>query len=236
MAGFLHPNLALIFGLETWRGVPVLVVEYLAGGSLAKRLGDGHAVAPALKLGIALAAALSAMHDQELLHRDVKPSNIGFAADGTPKLLDFGLSRLVEEGRMEPQSPAAGGPAESGSGARITHTGHLVGTPIYMSPEALRGAPPSPAQDLWALHLVIWEALVARHPCAGLSLEAAIRRLSSGELPDLRSVRPDFPPAVASLLARGLDPVPRHRLQTAEAVHDSFAEALGELGERVRNR
>jgi serine/threonine protein kinase len=230
MAGFLHPNLALIFGLETWRGIPVLVVEHLAGGTLTARLGRHLGVQAVLKLGVALAAALEAMHGQEFLHRDVKPSNIGFAADQTPKLLDFGLSRLVEEARIEPREAAGEGLGETNAGLRITLTGQVAGTPLYLSPEALRGAPPAPAQDLWSLHLVLWEALAGRHPCAGLSLEASLERLAHDKVPELREVRPDCPEPVARLLADGLDPVQHRRPQTAAEVRESFAAVLRQVG------
>lgn len=224
MAEFLHPNLALIFSAETWRGVPVLVVEYLAGRTLADRLRSG-ALSPeeVVRLGLDLAGALEAMHRKDLLHRDVKPSNIGFTEEGTPKLLDFGLAHLIEEARLEL------GPArlEREGSLRMTRTGQVVGTPLYLSPEALAGAPPSRAQDLWALHLVLWEALTGEHPCSGLSQEAALRRLAQAEIPDILTVRPDCPPALAALLARGLGSALRQRLSTAAAVRASFTSMSG---------
>jgi serine/threonine protein kinase len=170
------------------------------------------------------------MHGQELLHRDVKPSNIGFAADETPKLLDFGLSRLVEEARIEPRGAVGEGLSEISTGLQITLTGQIAGTPLYLSPEALRGAPPAPAQDLWSLHLVLWEALAGRHPCTGLPLDASLSQLARGEVPELRELRPDCPEPVARLLADGLDPVPHRRPQTATEVRESFAEALRQVG------
>jgi len=132
MAGLNHESLATIYGLEVWRRTPVLVVEYLAGGTLAGRLARGPLPrAEVVALGIRLADALTYMHDRGLLHRDVKPGNIGLTSDGLAKLLDFGLS------------DAAGAPA---------------GTPAYLPPEALDGAPPDAADDLWGLCAVLLEA------------------------------------------------------------------------------
>lgn len=132
MAALNHASLATIYGLEVWRRTPVLVVEYLAGGTLADRLAhDSLPHAEIITLGIRLADALSYMHERGLLHRDVKPSNIGLTADGVTKLLDFGLS---------------------------ADTGTLAGTPAYLPPEALGGAPPDAAVDLWGLATVLLRA------------------------------------------------------------------------------
>ena len=224
MAGFLHPNLALIFGAETWRGVPVLVVEYLAGGTLASRLGQPMSPQEVLRLGVDLAGALQAMHGKRLLHRDVKPSNIGFTGE-IPKLLDFGLARLREEVHLDTPAPDVNLSAITDRKLRMTLTGQIVGTPLYMSPEALAGAGPSPAHDLWSLHLVLWEALAGRHPFAGISFDAAMRRMAKGEIPDIRSVRPDCLAEVAELLTCGLHPDAHRRLPAAADAREAFLRA-----------
>jgi serine/threonine protein kinase len=132
MAALNQGSLATIYGLEVWRRTPVLVVEYLSGGTLADRLAhDSLPQAEVLTLGIRLAEALTYMHERGLQHRDVKPSNIGLTADGMTKLLDFGLS------------------ADAGT---------LAGTPAYLPPEALDGAPPDTAVDLWGLSAVLLRA------------------------------------------------------------------------------
>src|SRR3989442_1295016 len=96
MAALSHTNLALIFGAETWRGTPLLIVEYLEAGTLADRLRRGPLpVAEVTNLGMALADGLTRVHNAGLLHRDIKPSNIGFTADGVPKLFDFGVAKIV---------------------------------------------------------------------------------------------------------------------------------------------
>ena len=132
MAGLNHPALATIYGLEVWRRTPVLVVEYLAGGTLGGRLARGPLPrAEILTLGIRVADALAYMHARGVLHRDLKPGNIGLTADGLTKLLDFGLS------------------ADWGTPA---------GTPAYLPPEALAGAAPDAGVDLWGLCTVLREA------------------------------------------------------------------------------
>lgn len=231
MASFIHPHLALIFGAESWRGVPVLVVEYLAGGTLAARLGEPWPVQAALELGSQLAAGLEAMHAKGLLHRDVKPTNIGFSAEGVPKLLDFGLARLVEEARGVGETsvleggppPADVAPAEA---SRITSSCHVVGTPLYLSPECLRGQPPGPAQDLWALHLVLWEALAGRHPFRQ-SGHGDWRKALLRPAPALSDVRADCAGPVSDLLAEGLHPRSERRPSSARELRSRLVALAG---------
>jgi hypothetical protein len=174
MASFSHPNLALIFGAEVWQGQPLLVIEYLPGGTLADRLRRGPlGVRKAISLGIAMASVLEAIHQAGVLHRDIKPSNIGFTADGTPKLLDFGLARLmsstadVAARRVPPAVRARRAWARIGSEqltARSVTDGFVRGTPLYMSPEAAEGQSPDSSFDLWSLNIVLYEAIFGRHP------------------------------------------------------------------------
>jgi hypothetical protein len=222
MAGFVHPNLPLIFGLETWRGVPVLVVEYLAGGTLASRIGARLGADQVLRWGLELVAAIEVMHGQGLLHRDIKPSNIGFTLTGVPKLLDFGLAHLAAETGAGLHSPGEAVLSIPDAQLRMTLSGHVAGTPLYLPPEAFAGAAPSVLNDLWAFHLVLWETLAGQHPCAGMGLAAALRHLASGTLPDVRDRRPDCPAALAELLANGLHSDPRHRLSSAGAVRQAL--------------
>jgi hypothetical protein len=146
MASLRHDGLATIFGLEIWRDIPILVVEYFPAGTLAHRLAAGPLSATdAIDLGIALADTLSYLHGRGLLHRDLKPSNIALSAGGRPVLLDFGLAIWLES-----------------RGDRAT-----AGTPAYLPPEAFHGAPASPAFDLWSLATVVLECVSGVHPRAG---------------------------------------------------------------------
>jgi serine/threonine protein kinase len=181
MAAVSHPNLATLYGLELWRGVPMLVIEYLEGGTLADRLRRGPlAVDQVVKLGLALAEAAGALHAVGMLHRDIKPSNIGFTAEGTPKLLDFGLAKLVTR-----PSPATGGSGGNDStwsvqGSMSTEAG-IRGTPAYLSPESLSGAPPSAADDVWALSVTLIEASTGINPFKAATIPATVARVLTHE-------------------------------------------------------
>ncbi|HEU4558977.1 MAG TPA: serine/threonine-protein kinase [Longimicrobium sp.] len=217
MASVVHPNLALIFAAETWNGVPMLVVEYLSGKTLAERLEKGRLPADeAVEIVATLVPALARLHAAGILHRDIKPSNIGFAADGTPKLLDFGLARVLEAaelngGGAEWPGRMDGGPEPWDGG----ETGGWLGTPLYLSPEAARGDPPDGSVDLWALSLVLFEAVAGRHPYAGEPAPRVLLRVYDGVVPDIRRLVPDVPPPVAEFLRDALHVDPRRRPATA---------------------
>lgn len=144
MASLRHEGLATIYGLEVWRQVPILVVEYFAAGTLARRLAHGPlSLDDTIQFGIALADTLSYLHGCGLLHRDLKPSNIAISSTGAPVLLDFGLATWIEP---------------------TMDTGGIVGTSAYLPPEAFARRPASPVFDLWALAIVLRECLSGQQP------------------------------------------------------------------------
>ena len=156
MAEVAHPAVAQIYAIESWRDCPFLVSEYLAGGTLADRLRRGPVPQrEAVSIADALADALAALHDAGYLHGDVKPSNIGFTAAGSPKLLDFGLAR-------EPNDAVVVG-----------------GTLFYASPEVLSGRPAEEADDVWSLAVVLYEMVSRHHPFArpGADADEVARRI-----------------------------------------------------------
>lgn len=225
MATVLHPNLALIYGAEHWNGTPLLIFEYLDGGTLLDSLRRGPIpLDEVIDLGTLLADALDRVHTSGVLHRDIKPSNIGYTSAGVPKLLDFGLAAILDRSRDDGTPPAvlptdAGVIAELAWGAPPTTslaiTQQLVGTPLYLSPEALAGAEPQPSFDLWSLSLVLYEAFAGRHPLAGKTTLDVIKRIQEGVIPDIRDFRPDCPSAFAAFLNDALSPVFTRRPATA---------------------
>lgn len=226
MASVLHPNLALIYGAEQWRGTPLLIVEYLEGGTLAEHLGRGVLdVAEVIDLGIVLADVLDRVHGSGVLHRDIKPTNIAYTRDGIPKLLDFGVAAIVDRSLSEDHALGEPGVERKVMTFRVDHSQplqtyagsshRLIGTPLYLSPEAVAGEPPQPSIDLWSLSLVLYEGLTGRHPFDGDSVEHVIRRIQETHVPDVRDFRPDCPPELAALLRDSLSPILVRRPATA---------------------
>ena len=207
MSTVTHPGVAQIYGVESWRGRPFLVVEFLAGGTLEDRLRDGPlAPSQAVSVVARLADALAALHQKGFLHGDVKPSNIGFTSEGSPKLLDFGLAHAVDDAAM------------------------VGGTLPYLSPEVLAGRPPEEADDVWSLSVVLYEMVSGRHPFAGGALEQVRSRIRRQRLaaggPDA-SAAPAAATAVATFAASILTAPRAVRPGAASAFAAALAEVSG---------
>ncbi len=206
-AAVAHPHLASIYGLETWRGTPMLVMEILEGGTLTHRIAKGKLPAvETVELGIAMADALAQLHAADILHRDIKPSNIGYTRDGVPKLMDFGIAGVMFELRRErelereeaeddetdedrdvvpPVAVWRDDPASS-----LSPRLRFAGTLAYLSPEALRGEPADASFDLWSLSIVLYEALLGRKVFGGADRQI-LERVKSGRVPDFAQVCPE---------------------------------------------
>ncbi len=234
-----HPNLALIYGVESWQGTPMLIMEFLEGGTLERRLSE-ETLTPqeTVELGIALAAALEKLHEAGILHRDLKPSNIGYARDGTPKLMDFGIARVQTDRR--PDSPTSASPASSGalgsseSSALEEETvawsqvstadgdsHQIAGTLHYLSPEALRYQEASPGFDLWSLAVVLYECLTGRRLFEG-TLRDVMKAIQEAQVPDVRQRRQDCPPPLAAFFDTALSETHDERPATAAALRQQL--------------
>jgi serine/threonine-protein kinase len=186
----------------------------------------------ALELGCALASALAELHDKRILHRDVKPSNIGFTADGTVKLLDFGVAHVlgtvpaVDNGALPVDLLIS-----ASDGRRLTQPGQLVGTLPYLSPESIGGIDPRPSADVWALAMVLFETMAGRHPFKGEPMGRMLWRISESDIPDVRTFAPDVPRHVAELLSEAFDPAGQKRIVTAGAFLQRLRSIQRELRE-----
>jgi serine/threonine protein kinase len=212
----------MVFGLESWRGAPALVMEYLEGGTLADRLRRSP-MAPADVVGMArdLAGAIALIHDGGLLHRDIKPSNIAFTRTGQPKLLDFGLAQIFVAGQPRESRPrAVGDPATWLAGAdntTVDHFGRFAGTPAYMAPEALGGEFLDGAADLWSFGVVLYECLTGERPAAAA---VPVGAGGKGWAREIAARVPGCPPALGEVIGDLLAPDKRQRPPSAHALRN----------------
>ena len=163
-AAFAHPNVVTVHDFGVAGAHAYLVMELLDGRTLRAALRDEQRFAPARAIAVLrdVAAAVDAAHRRQLVHRDLKPENICLVPgdDGeTAKVLDFGIAKLMA-------------PADSALQTMHNTGGALVGTPLYMAPEQLRGEDPHPSWDLWSLAVIAFELLTGSHPFAAVSLNA----------------------------------------------------------------
>src|SRR6266545_3689711 len=165
-----------------------IVMEYVPGGSLRALLEQARRLPleQVLTLGLELADALSRAHHLGIIHRDLKPENVLLAADGTPRLTDFGMARLERDD------------------ARLTQSGTLFGSPAYMSPEAIRGEELDARSDVWSLGVLLYELLAGRRPFEGVQITPVLAAIQTDPVPDLREFRPDAPQPLVDLLSQML--------------------------------
>jgi eukaryotic-like serine/threonine-protein kinase len=232
LASLNHPHVAAIYGIVDADGMRGLVLELVDGETLAERLrraaDEAGRPAPlplAETIGIArqLADAIDAAHEGGVVHRDLKPANIKVAADGSVKVLDFGLAKAIAAG-AGPFDPALSASTRGDS----TFEGTILGTIAYMSPEQARGRPVDKRTDIWAFGCVLYEMLTGRLPFDGETATDIIAAIVERE-PDWTALPPATPPAVVTLVRRCLEKNPKRRLRDiGDAVfeHDGTGGAI----------
>jgi Tol biopolymer transport system component len=203
LASLNHPHIGAIFGLEDDGDVECLVLELVEGEKLRGPL----PVATALEYARQVAEALEAAHAKGIIHRDLKPSNIKTTQDGHVKVLDFGLAKAIWGPEPNPAISPAAGPES------MTLTGHILGTPGYMSPEQANGAEVGARTDIWAFGCLLYELLTGKRAFAGETLQDTMAAVAQRE-PDWGALPPKTPPKVAALLRRCLHKVPDRRPQS----------------------
>jgi eukaryotic-like serine/threonine-protein kinase len=194
LAALFHPHLVAVHDLYLWRGGPLLILELLAGGTLEERVVAGEALPldKVMAIGLGVGAALAHLHERGLVHGDVKPANVGFTLDGTPKLLDFGLARRASatcEASLRSTACTARHTSVYGE-ERPPDRARVYGTLNYLSPESLDGTAAQPAADLWALGVVLWEAATGRRLFPGRDAGAVVRSIRHAEVPPLPGETP----------------------------------------------
>ena len=212
LASLSHPNIAAIYGLEEADGVRALVMELVDGEDLSARIARGALpLDEALPIARQIAEALEAAHERGIVHRDLKPANVKLAADGTVKVLDFGLAKALDPvGLGASAADLAHSPTLTA--AHGTQLGVVLGTAAYMSPEQAKGKAVDRRADIWSFGVVLFELLTGRPLFEGETasevLAAVIRQeVEWGRLPA------GVPAALRRLLGRCLERDPRLRLR-----------------------
>ncbi len=241
-----HPNIITIHDIDTAGGVDFIVMEYADGKPLDRLIaGQGLPAKQALDYAVQISSALAAAHEAGIVHRDIKPANLVVTRQGYVKVLDFGLAKLTEarewsrEALTEgPTISSAGGdggavaadaPAIKLSGGPGTQHGVVLGTPAYMSPEQAEGKSVDARSDVFSLGAVIYEMLAGHRPFQGesrLSILTAILRDSPAPL---KTIRPDAPPEMESILQRSLEKKPELRYPSAVELWKELAACQSRL-------
>jgi len=212
-AAVVHEHVVAIHGVDTWKGLPYLVMSFVNGHSLQERLdAEGPlGVREILRIGMQTASGLAAAHAQGLVHRDVKPANI-LLENGVErvKLTDFGLARAVDD-------------------ASLTQSGVIAGTPQYMAPEQAAGETVDHRADLFSLGSVLYAMCTGHPPFRAESAMAVLRRICDERPRPVRSVNPDVPIWLAAVLDKLLAKAPAERFQSAKEVADLLGTYLAHL-------
>ncbi|MBO6574767.1 MAG: serine/threonine-protein kinase [Rhodothermales bacterium] len=214
-ASLTHTNLGRIYDVgraSTEDGaeeIDFIAMELIEGETLKARLERGTlSTDEAVGVAMDVARGLAAIHASGMIHRDIKPSNLMLLPDGSAKVLDFGLMRIVD-------------------GVDHTRTGVMVGTVAYFSPEQARGEAPDHRSDLFSLGVVIYEMLTGKRAFASAYDQAVVYHILHEEPPSLHDLRPDLPHAVVEVVERLLRKSADDRHQSAEAVIRGLEAAVG---------
>ena len=215
VAKLIHPNIVQVYDTGVDRGRHFIVMECVEGRSGAQLLKNEGVLDPetSVEIGVQACAGLEYAHRHGIIHRDVKPGNlmvVGGPVGGGPmtcKITDFGIARAAEQ-------------------TRITQVGSVVGTAAYLAPEQVRGDEATPATDVYALGVVLYQFLTGRLPYEGSSLaELAIRQQNEKPLSP-RTYNSDVPETVSASVMRALEGDTRIRFHTAGAFSDGLERGL----------
>lgn len=194
-----HPHILPVYDSGTTDDSIFFVMPYVEGETLADRLEREGPLSPeeATRIVVEVADALQYAHDRDIVHRDVKPSNV-LLSSGHALVADFGIARAIS----------------SATGDRLTASGITVGTPVYMSPEQAEGQPVDGRTDVYALGSVLYEMLVGRPPFEGETVRAVLAKQLVGTIPSIEATRKDLPGHFEATIQRALQKDPEDRFDT----------------------
>ncbi|HEV2247988.1 MAG TPA: protein kinase, partial [Terriglobia bacterium] len=245
LASLNHPNIAAIYGLEESDGVRALVMELVEGATLAEQIvGEGSALPrepkglpyqEALPIARQIAEALEYAHEHGVIHRDLKPANVKITPEGTVKVLDFGLAKVLGgtdvsplevHGQARPEQNERDGHAMADS---MTQPGMIIGTAAYMSPEQAKGLRVDWRCDIWAFGCVLYEMISGRKAFEGEAISEVLAAVLLKE-PDWTALPESTPPSVDKLVRRCIQKDVRQRLQAIGDARITIEETISGTG------
>ncbi|WAM13674.1 serine/threonine-protein kinase [Rhodococcus sp. JS3073] len=203
-----HPNVVAVHDCGEDAGVAFIVMERLPGRTLADEIAAGPVPDARVRSVLAdVLAAVAAAHGAGILHRDIKPGNVLFTAEGTVKVTDFGIAKSAASDH--------------------TATGQVLGTVAYLSPDRILGTPATTADDLYAVGVVGYEALAGHRPFTGDNILSLARAITDGAPRPLRETRPDADPHLVHTIERAMARDPQQRYADARVMRAAVLGAPG---------
>jgi serine/threonine protein kinase/TolB-like protein/Tfp pilus assembly protein PilF len=224
VVGLNHPNILTVYEIGEDRSTHYIASELIEGETVRQRLVRGRIeVGEGINVGIQVASALAAAHENGIVHRDIKPENIMLRPDGYVKVLDFGIAKLAEQ-----ELPVTI-PTDEALLLVETNLGSILGTVRYMSPEQARGAPVDKATDIWSFGVVLYEMVTGHAPFTGETPGEAMHSILETEPPPLTRYVTQIPAELQQIISKTLR---KDRAERYQSVHE-LLEALQSLRRRM---
>ncbi len=214
MAALNHPTLIRIYDIDQQDNLIYMVMDMVQGGSLDDRLRSGTPMGLywACDVVARVAEALDIAHRKGIIHRDIKPSNILLTTEEDPVVADFGIAKMMQQ-----------------DNADLTSAGTIMGTPLYMAPEQIKGEHVDGRADLYALGVVLYQLLTGHTPFTGDTLAVITKQLHEPP-PPLRTSTPDLPAPLEAVVLRALSKNPEQRFSTGAELAAAIRQALQAVG------
>lgn len=222
LASLNHPNVAAIYGLHEDGGIRFLAMELVRGSSLKDEISRHITPERVVDLAVGIADGLAAAHRQHVVHRDLKPDNIMIDAEGRPKILDFGLAKLMAGDALSDTATAVRDSVE-------TRRGAIVGTVAYMSPEQAEGKTIDIRSDIFSLGIVLYEMTTGRRPFGGENSVSTLTSILRDTPVPVSRIVPDAPPPLDSAIRHCLEKEPSKRYQSAALLRDDLRTLRGDV-------
>ena len=210
-----HPGIATVYSLEESGDNIYIISEYVKGWNLRQTMtGTSLSLETILDIALQTARAIAEAHECGIVHRDLKPENIMWTENGTVKILDFGLARIMSKNL-------------SSENTRLTRTGLFLGTPAYASPEQLRGSDVDFHTDIFSFGVLLYEMAAGKHPFGEGDSIATIARILEGETPDIMAENPSVPEALGRIVRTCLQKLPEDRYPSMRFLLDDLERLYG---------